>query len=137
MGSSAEAIGPFLNPRSVAGAAVLAAVVFALATLVVISIRVGARRLGRHLSDETRPSITCCRFLARKRRRTTPARSPMSALHFRLDIDASSLAPRSPGNAVALSSYAVDTRSFSRQKVNAKLLILVGRVGIEPTTKGL
>ena len=45
--------------------------------------------------------------------------------------------PRSPGNVVALSSYAVDTRISLQQKVNAKLLILVGRTGIEPVTEGL
>ena len=67
----------------------------------------------------------------------TPAPSPMSAVHFRADVDATGLGPRSPGNAEALSSYAVDTRSSLRQKVNAKLLILVGRAGFEPATKRL
>jgi small-conductance mechanosensitive channel len=53
MDYAVDGIGPLLNPRSISGAALLGAVFFALSSLVVISIRVGARRLGRHLSDVT------------------------------------------------------------------------------------
>jgi small-conductance mechanosensitive channel len=53
MDDPVDAVGRWLNPRTIGGAAVLGAVVFALASLVVLSIRVGARRLGRHLSDIT------------------------------------------------------------------------------------
>jgi small-conductance mechanosensitive channel len=49
----AEITRDLLNPRSIVGAAVLGAIVFALASLVAISVRGGARRLGRHLSDVT------------------------------------------------------------------------------------
>jgi small-conductance mechanosensitive channel len=48
-----DAVGALLNPRSVVGALFLGALVFALASIVVISIRGGARRVGRHLSDVT------------------------------------------------------------------------------------
>jgi small-conductance mechanosensitive channel len=48
-----DAAGGLLNPRSLVGAGFLGALVFALASVVVLLIRGTARRVGRHLSDVT------------------------------------------------------------------------------------
>ena len=48
-----DTVGGLLNPGSLVGAVFLGALLFVLASVVVILIRGGARRVGRHLSDVT------------------------------------------------------------------------------------
>jgi len=48
-----DAVGGSLDPSSLVGAALLGALTFALASVVVMLIRAGARRVGQHLSDVT------------------------------------------------------------------------------------
>jgi small-conductance mechanosensitive channel len=53
MDNLVDAGGDMLNPGSFVGAALLGALMFTLASVVVVLIRGGARRVGRHLSDVT------------------------------------------------------------------------------------
>ncbi|WP_447777912.1 mechanosensitive ion channel domain-containing protein [Variovorax boronicumulans] len=55
----ANAVEDMLNPRSLVGAIFLGAIVFALASTVVVFVRRSARRVGEHLSD-----VTALRFVS-------------------------------------------------------------------------